>query len=191
MAQGSKFSTGKYAKFASDRDGMKYDYSELAIEPDTKLVVHRDEVDEPDPYRRLRSRQDSIALRNPRPEPDLGDSAANLNGICLSQSAAGAQALTLNGNLVAGGVATLDVSGMPRNVVVTSNGNDLGIVFVIVGTILPGVYVTERLHGANSAAADSNNCFLTVTSVTTTGATASTVIVGIDAIGSEFETVDE
>lgn len=73
MANGSKFATGKNAIATSDRDGMKYAYSEMAVDPDTKSLVHRDEVDEPDPYRRRRSKQDAIALRHPRPDTSLAE----------------------------------------------------------------------------------------------------------------------
>lgn len=73
MPQGSKFATGRFAKSTSDRDGQEYDYSEMVKEKDTGLFVHQTEVDEPDPYRRLRSRQDAIALRNPRPDTDLAE----------------------------------------------------------------------------------------------------------------------
>lgn len=71
MAQGSKFASGKFAIAISDRDGEQYPYSEMVKEVDTGLFVHQSEVDEPDPYRRLRSRCDAIALRNPRPDTSL------------------------------------------------------------------------------------------------------------------------
>lgn len=71
MPQGSKFAVGKYAIAISDRDGEQYPYNEMVIEKDTGLFVHQSEVDEPDPYRRLRDRQDAIALRHPRPDTNL------------------------------------------------------------------------------------------------------------------------
>lgn len=187
MAQGSKFSTGKYAKAIDDRFGEKFDYRQMVVEPDTKLFVHQDDADEPDPYRRLRSRQDAIALRSPRPETDIAEVDPVADGICLSQSAAAAQALTLNGSFVSGGVATLDSDGNPKQVVITSVGNDRGISFVITGTILPSVTGSETLTGANAGVAGSTNVYYTVTGITTTGATAGAVQAGTTTEDDFFE----
>ena len=52
--------------------------------------------------------------------------AADDNGIAQSQTTAGAADLTLNGALVSGGVATFD---SPRQVIITSAGNDTGVTF--------------------------------------------------------------
>ena len=54
--------------------------------------------------------------------------AADDNGIAQSQTTAGAADLTLNGALVSGGVATFD---SPRQVIITSGGNDTGVTFTI------------------------------------------------------------
>lgn len=188
--QGAKFATGKWSKSIDDRFGEKHDYREMVIEPDTKIFVHRDDVDEPDPYRRLRSRQDAIAVRNPRTDLAIADAVAVANGICQSQAGTAGVALTLNGSLVASGVATLDANNNAKQVIVTSAGNDLGVVFAISGTISPnGPSFTEQLTGANAGIAGSSNAFYTVTSVVPSGNTASTVTVGTAADGSIFDTV--
>lgn len=191
MGQGSKFATGRLSKAICDRTGAKFDYSELVIEPDTKLFVHRDEVDDPDPYRRLRSRQDAIALRNPRPDTDLEELAASLTGICLAQSAAGAQALTLNGSFVSGGVAILDADGNPKQVIVVSAGNDSALVFTITGTVLPGVPFTETIQGANAGQSGTIEPLYTVTRIAMSGPTASTVTAGTSSTNNFFDTDGE
>lgn len=107
--------------------------------------------------------------------------AAVGNGICESQSASGAQALTLNGSLVTGGVATMDVA---RRVLVSSTGNDSGITFTVAGGDRYGQPISEVVSGTNAASAYTRQDFLTVTSVRTSGATASSVTVGTNSIGS-------
>lgn len=74
MSDGSKFASGKYAVAICDRDGKRYPYTEMVVEHDTGMFVHIDNLDEPDPYRRLRSKSDAVALRHPRPDTDLSES---------------------------------------------------------------------------------------------------------------------
>ena len=107
--------------------------------------------------------------------------AAVSNGIALSQSLAGAGSLALNGSLVTGGVAVLDTQ---RRVIVTSAGNDSGITWTVKGTNQSGAPITDKFAGGNVAAAQSNLDFLTVASISSSGATASTVTAGTNAVGS-------
>ena len=107
--------------------------------------------------------------------------AAATTGICTSQSGTAATPLTINGSLASGGVATMDVA---RRVIVTSAGNDSGITFTIVGTNVFGRTMTEVLTGANTAAAATVRDFLTVTSITPSGNTASTVTAGTNTTAS-------
>lgn len=107
--------------------------------------------------------------------------AASVNGIAQSQSLAGAGSFTLNGSAVSGGVATLDTQ---RRVLITSAGNDSGISFTVFGTNQGGNAIEETVAGANAGAAATNQDFLTVTQVASSGATASTVQVGTDSVGS-------
>ena len=108
--------------------------------------------------------------------------AADSNGICESQTTAGAADLTLNGALVSGGIAYLD---KPRRVIITSGGNDTGITFVVTGTTFSSVVVSETVTGGNGAAVSTTIDFLTVTSVSASGATSvSGVIVGTNGVAA-------
>lgn len=107
--------------------------------------------------------------------------AASANNIALSQSAAGAQDLTLNGSTVAGGVATLDHQ---RRVLITSAGNDSGITFTVYGTRKDRGTISEAIAGGNVAAVATTQDFLTVTRISTSAATAAAVTVGTNGVGS-------
>ena len=64
-------------------------------------------------------------------------------------------------------------------VVIDSAGDDSALTFVVVGTDRKGVSQTENVTGANAAVARSTYQYKTVTSITTSGATAGNVTVGI------------
>lgn len=111
--------------------------------------------------------------------------AAVTNGIAQAQALPGASGLNavLNGSKVVAGVAVLDA---PRRVVVTSAGDDSGITFTVTGT--RGTWwaqqtITETFAGANGAAVSTQD-FLTVTSFSSSAATASTIQVGTNGTGS-------
>lgn len=105
--------------------------------------------------------------------------AASANGIATSQSGA---SITLNGSLVTAGVANLTTA---RRVIVTSvGGDDSNKTFTVVGTDRYSRPQTEVLTGASSAAAQTAHDFLTVSSVTPSGAVASSVIVGTNGTAS-------
>lgn len=106
---------------------------------------------------------------------------ATANGIVTSQTLGAAGTLTLDGALVSGGVATLDVA---RRVIITSAGNDSGIDWVLAGGNRNGVAQSETISGASTAAAESVLDYKTVTSITGSGATASTVTAGTNGTGS-------
>jgi hypothetical protein len=105
--------------------------------------------------------------------------AAVSTGICTSQSP-GAGAITLNGSLVVAGVANLITQ---RQVIVTSGGDDSGITFTITGTNDTNVAISETITGGNAAAVASTIDFLTVTSITHTGAVAGTITAGTNGVG--------
>lgn len=117
--------------------------------------------------------------------------ALDADGIAQTQSAAGAQALTLNGALVSDGVAVIsrsdtDADGRPysligQTVTVTSAGNDSGITFTVVGEDQDRQSYTEVIPGANAGAASSTGYFSKVESITTSAATAGNVTAGIAA----------
>lgn len=110
----------------------------------------------------------------------LAYTAAAANNIAASQSP-GSGAITINGSLATGGVATLDAA---RRVIITSGGNDTGITFTVNGTNRNGNTLTEAVTGASGAAATTTQDFATVTSVTHTGSVATTVTVGTSGVGS-------
>lgn len=106
--------------------------------------------------------------------------AASANGISLSQSLAGAGNLLINGAAASGGIATLISQ---RRVIITSAGNDAGLTWTIIGTDDTGSQIKDIFAGA-SGIAQSNLNFKTVTQISSNGATASTVTVGTNGVGS-------
>lgn len=112
--------------------------------------------------------------------------ASDADGIAVAQVLPGASglALVLNGALVASGVAQLTA---PRRVVITSAGNDSGITFTVAGTRgswWANTALTEVVTGANVSDAVTTQDFLTVTSVTASGAAAGNVTVGTNGTAS-------
>jgi hypothetical protein len=111
--------------------------------------------------------------------------AAVANGIALSQSRGSAGALTINGSLATGGVATLSSANCPaRRVQIVSAGNDSALVWTITGLNRYGLVHSETLAGANAGAANSVKDYATVTSIVSSGATASTVTAGTNGVAS-------
>jgi hypothetical protein len=100
--------------------------------------------------------------------------AVDADGVAKSQSP-GAGAITLNGDLVSGGVATFDAAQLVR---LTSGGNDAGITFTFIGTDAQGNYQTETVAGTNGSNSDTTKFFKTITSVTKSGASAGTIVIG-------------
>lgn len=87
------------------------------------------------------------------------------------------------------GDATLDVA---RRVIVTSGGDDTGITFTLTGTDWAGNTISEAVTGASGAAASSVLDYLTVASVLTSGAAATTVTVGTSGVaGSPWVRFDD
>jgi hypothetical protein len=114
--------------------------------------------------------------------------AASANNIATSQSP-GTAALTLNGATVSGGVATIDVAtaantAIGRQVIVTSGGDDTGITWTVVGTNSSGNTISDTFAGVNAGAAASNLDFVTVKSITPSGAVATTATAGTNGVGA-------
>lgn len=107
-------------------------------------------------------------------------SAASANAICLSQTPA-AGALTINGALATGGVATLDA---PRRVLITAVGNESAKTFVITGTDLTGQVIRESITGPNATTAQSILDYKTVTSITISATAAAALTVGTSSVAS-------
>lgn len=116
---------------------------------------------------------------------DVDPANVDADGLCASQSAAGAGNLTLNGALISGGVFT-ESGAFGRQLSITSAGNDSGITFTITGTCPDGVAQTEIITGPNATTVEGSSYFRTVTSIAVSGATASTVTVGtVDEVASK------
>lgn len=114
-------------------------------------------------------------------------SSANLYStiISITVSAATTGAITVGHS----GVATFDIA---RRVIITSAGNDSGITFTVSGTDWAGNPRSETVTGANAGIASSVLDYLTVTSVLTSGAVASTAIVGTNGVaGSPWVRFDD
>lgn len=107
--------------------------------------------------------------------------AASANSIALSQTPAGAGALTINGALASGGVATIAV---PARITIASVGNDSGNTFVVVGTDHAGNSITETITGPNATSVTSVLTYKTVTSVTISAAAVGAITVGNSQSGS-------
>lgn len=123
-------------------------------------------------------------LTPPRVKLSLGSPVAiDDDGYRADAAIAAAGALTLDGALVSNGVGTPDV---PRNVVITSAGDDSGITFTITGTRYQDI-VVETVTGADTGAAASAKAFDTVTAITASGAAAGNVKIGTgDVLGLPF-----
>lgn len=115
--------------------------------------------------------------------------AASTTNIKTTAAIAGAGAVTLNGTLVSGGVATLDTA---RRVIFTSAGNDTGITFTISGTNWSGLVISETVTGASGGAASTVLDYKTVTGVTSSGASAGNVSIGTNGVaGSPWVRFDD
>lgn len=108
---------------------------------------------------------------------------SSVTGVSISGASTGAVTVGHSGT------ATLD---MGRRVIVTSGGDDTGITFTLTGTDWAGNSIGEVVTGVSGAAASSVLDYLTVTSVLTSGATASTVEVGTNGVaGSPWIRFDD
>ena len=108
---------------------------------------------------------------------DFDPDATDDNGIFTVKAVAGSGALTLDGALVTGTVATMDYA---RRLDQITAGNDAGITFTYVGTDADGNALTEVLAGgaATPSTETTTGYFKTVTSITASGAAAGNVTIG-------------
>lgn len=104
--------------------------------------------------------------------------AATANNIALSQTPGAAGALTLNGALATGGVATLS---SPQRIKITTA--DTTTTFTVVGTTPTGSLLTETLIAVGGSAASTLD-YSTVTSIKVNQGTTAAVTVGTSGIGS-------
>lgn len=94
--------------------------------------------------------------------------------ISIAISGASTGALTVGHS----GTATLDV---PRRIIITSGGDDSLITFTLTGTDWGNNVQSEVIQGVSGAAASSKLSYKTVTSILTSAAAASTLVVGTNA----------
>lgn len=93
--------------------------------------------------------------------------------ITASGAAAGNVSVGVNGTV------TLD---KPRHVLITSAGDDSGITFTLTGTDWNNQPISQAVTGGNATTAETTLDFATVTSIVSSGSTASTVTVGTNGI---------
>lgn len=114
--------------------------------------------------------------------------AAVATGIATAQAVAGAGALTINGSLASGGVATMDVA---RRIIIASTGADSAVIFTVTGTNRSGAAQSETITGvATPTPVQSVNDYKTVTSIVSSGATAGNISAGTNGVGSSVWVVD-
>lgn len=103
---------------------------------------------------------------------DLGSPIATVDTNIRANAAyvGGAAAMT---DLLLG---ALDV---PRNVIITSSGNDSGITFTVRGFGFYGQAMTETITGANAGIAAGLKAFASITSITPSGNAAANVKIGV------------
>lgn len=100
----------------------------------------------------------------------LGSPIATVdNNLRAAAAVGGAGALTLL-------ISQLDV---PRNLIITSSGNDSGITFTVVSTDFFGKAMSEVITGANAGVAAGVKAHYKIVSITASGAAAGTVKIGV------------
>src|ERR1700740_1260703 len=106
--------------------------------------------------------------------------SASSNAIALSQTPT-AGALTLHGALVSGGVVVMDT---PRQVLITTTGNESANTFTITGTDWAGSPISETVTGPNASTAASVLSYKTVTRITIASNAAAALTVGTNGVAS-------
>jgi hypothetical protein len=108
--------------------------------------------------------------------------AAVSDGIAEAQTVAGAVDLTLDGSLVASGVAQL---GVQRQVIMASGGNIAAVIFTVYGTDQAGNSITDTITGISGSTVATTLNFLTVTRIAASATTgAETVTAGTNGVGA-------
>lgn len=110
--------------------------------------------------------------------------AADADGIAQSQTPGAAGNLTLNGALVASGVAVLTDPGMARQVLVTTAADESAKTITIYGTNASGNPVSETITGPAATTGTTVAYYQTVTRVTVSAAFTGAVTVGTNGVGS-------
>lgn len=107
--------------------------------------------------------------------------AADVNIIAESQTPAGAEDLTLDGDAVSGGVAILDTQ---RQVLITQAADETGHTFTVYGTTDSGASISEAVAGSAAASVATTKSFKTVTRVAIDAAATGALQVGTNGVGA-------
>lgn len=101
--------------------------------------------------------------------------ALDADGVCASQTPAGAGNLTINGALAASGVVTL---GEQAKITAYSAANISNRTITVTGTQGNGAVISEAITGPNNGTVTTTRCFKTVTQVAISGAAAGAMTIG-------------
>lgn len=114
--------------------------------------------------------------------------ASSATNIRTASTIAGAGAVTLNGSLVSGGVATLDT---PRRVLVTNASNET-LTLTLTGTTFANAPATEVVQLGLAGTASSVVDFKTITSAVSSAASSGNISIGTNGVaGSPWVRLDE
>lgn len=116
------------------------------------------------------------ALTSPIYVYQITPTTASTTTIAQAQGKSSAGNLTLNGSLVSGGVATIDVA---RNVqIVSTSAVDSTLTATVTGGDVYGVTTVETITFSGTTASQGKKAFKTVTNIAVSGSTAGTVAAG-------------
>lgn len=101
--------------------------------------------------------------------------AVDADGIAKAQAVASAGDLSLDGDLISGGIFTGDYA---RQISLTSDDTDNARTFTVTGTDADGKTQTEAITGPDTATVESAKYFKTITSIAVDDACAGSISVG-------------
>lgn len=102
---------------------------------------------------------------------------SDADGICASQTPAGAGNLTIDGALASSGAVTLNNGHL---ITITCAGDETARTFTVTGTNDNGYTITEDITGVNASTAEGAKYFKTVTQISVDAATAGAVTAGVN-----------
>jgi len=112
----------------------------------------------------------------------LSPSVLDADGVAASQTPAGAGAVTINGALATGGVATF---ASPQIVTIYSGSNISNRTFDVTGLDRDGNTISQTsITGPNNSTVATTKYFKEVTGVTISGAAAGAITVGVNGLGT-------
>ena len=112
----------------------------------------------------------------------LSPSVLDADGVAASQTPSGAGAVTINGALASGGVATF---ASPQIVTIYSGSNISNRTFDVTGRNRDGNTISETsITGPNNATVATTKYFKEVTGVTISGAAAGAITIGVNGLGT-------